>query len=95
MRGGATQERCEKKMKNISIKAMSKIAAGKSYVNTLAARAKRDLASDKKGQGILEYGVLFIVVGLGMLAAVSFLKNTMSNKLDEASASLSKVNPNI
>ena len=82
-------------MNNISIKAMSKIAAGKSYVKTLAARAKKDLASDKKGQGILEYGVLFIVVGLGMLVAVSYLKNTMSNKLKEASDSLSRVNPSI
>jgi len=62
-------------------------------VTTLASRAKKDLASDKKGQGILEYGVLLIVVGLGMFVAVTALKNTMANKLNQASSMLGNVNP--
>ena len=42
------------------------------------------MASDKKGQAILEYGILFVAVGLGLVFAVTRLKDTISNKLDEA-----------
>lgn len=64
--------------------AYCKVAATSSYVAKLGQKAKADMASDKKGQAILEYGILFVAVGLGLVFAVTRLKDTISNKLDEA-----------
>ena len=74
----------KKMMNDVSIKVFSKIAAARSYVNQLSKKAAGDMASDKKGQAILEYGILFVAVGLGLVFAVTRLKDTISAKLDEA-----------
>lgn len=74
--------------KDFSTKAFAKAASVKGYVRELSARAKQDMESDKKGQAILEYGILFVAVGLGLVFAVTRLKNTISNKLDEAGSQI-------
>lgn len=71
-------------LNKVTTKAFVKVISAKTYFNQLAVRAKQDMASDKKGQTILEYGILFVAVGLGLVYAVTRLKDTISSKLDEA-----------
>ena len=75
---------CEIMLKDYARAAFAKAASMNAYVGTLAKKAKTDMASDKKGQAILEYGILFVAVGLGLVFAVTKLKNVIANKLDEA-----------
>lgn len=71
-------------LKDIIIKSFTKAASANVYAANLAKKAKEDMASDKKGQAILEYGILFVAVGLGLILAVTRLKDSISSKLDEA-----------
>ena len=69
-------------LKDFATKAFTKVASTNVYVANLAKKAKADMASDKKGQAILAYGLLF--VGLGLVFAVTRLKDVISQKLDQA-----------
>ena len=80
-------------MKNVTTKVFSIVSSAKAYANALAVRAKKDMASDKKGQGILEYGVLFIVVGLGLVLAVQGLKDKISAQLTKAGDMVTQLSP--
>lgn len=71
-------------LKDFATKAFTKVASTNVYVANLAKKAKADMASDKKGQAILEYGILFVAVGLGLVFAVTKLKNVIAQKLDQA-----------
>lgn len=73
----------------VTTNAMSAIASTKARVDMLAKNAKTHVAGDKKAQGILEYGLLFVIVGLGLIAALGTLKETISNKLNEAGQKIS------
>ena len=74
----------------LTTKAFAKVASAKTYMQELSRRAEKDMASDKKGQAILEYGILFVAVGLGLVLAVTKLKNTIAQKLDEAGNEINK-----
>lgn len=71
-------------LKDFATKIFTKAASANIYVANLAKKAKTDMASDKKGQAILEYGILFVAVGLGLVFAVTKLKNVIAQKLDQA-----------
>ena len=77
----------------INIEVFSKISSGKAYVKELARRAKQDMASpDKKGQAILEYGIIFVVVGLSLITAARALKESVAGKLNDATQTIGKTN---
>lgn len=77
--------------KELAIKAFAKTASAKTKMIQLANQAKTDLASEKKGQGILEYAVLFIFVGLGLVMAVGFLKDAVTEKMQQSAQSVSSI----
>ena len=55
---------------------------------SLAKKADGHIASDKKAQGILEYGLLFVVVGLALIVGLRKLKDSLNAKLGEATNSI-------
>ena len=73
---------------SLAIRTASKLACAKTSVKSLAKKADGHIASDKKAQGILEYGLLFVVVGLALIAGLRTLKNSLNSKLGEATKSI-------
>ena len=73
---------------SLAIRTASKLACAKTSVKSLANKANEHVASDKKAQGILEYGLLFVVVGLALIAGLRKLKDSLNSKLGEATNSI-------
>lgn len=73
---------------SLAIRTASKLACAKTSVMSLAKKADGHIASDKKAQGILEYGLLFVVVGLALIAGLRKLKDSLNSKLGEATESI-------
>ena len=46
------------------------------------------LSKNKKGQAILEYGILFVVVGMSLITGLHGLEKSLGNKLNEANANV-------
>ena len=69
---------------SLAIRTVSKLACAKTSVKSLANKANEHVASDKKAQGILEYGLLFVVVGLALIIGLRNLKDALSSKLEDA-----------
>ncbi len=78
-------------IKNISTKAFTAALSAKAYMKKLSDKAAADMASDKKGQAILEYAVLFVAVGLGLVMAVKKLRSQIETKLNNAGQELTGV----
>jgi len=73
---------------SLAIRTVSKLACAKTSVKSLANKANEHVASDKKAQGILEYGLLFVVVGLALIMGLRKLKEALSSKLDDATKTI-------
>lgn len=73
---------------SLAIRTASKLACAKTSVMSLAKKADGHIASDKKAQGILEYGLLFVVVGLALIVGLRKLKDSLNAKLGEATNSI-------
>lgn len=73
---------------SLAIRTASKLACAKTSVMSLAKKADGHIASDKKAQGILEYGLLFVVVGLALIEGLRRLKDSLNAKLGEATNSI-------
>ena len=73
---------------SLAIRTVSKLACAKTSVMSLAKKADGHIASDKKAQGILEYGLLFVVVGLALIMGLRKLKDSLNAKLGEATESI-------
>ena len=73
---------------SLAIRTASKLACAKTSVKSLANKANEHLASDKKAQGILEYGLLFVVVGLALIMGLRKLKDALSSKLEDATKTI-------
>lgn len=73
---------------SLAIRTASKLACAKTSVKSLANKANEHVASDKKAQGILEYGLLFVVVGLALIMGLRKLKEALSSKLDDATKTI-------
>lgn len=73
---------------SLAIRTASKLACAKTSVMSLAKKADGHIASDKKAQGILEYGLLFVVVGLALIVGLRRLKDSLNAKLGEATNSI-------
>ena len=73
---------------SLAIRTASKLACAKTSVMSLAKKADGHIASDKKAQGILEYGLLFVVVGLALTVGLRKLKDSLNAKLGEATNSI-------
>ena len=73
---------------SLAIRTASKLACAKTSVMSLAKKADGHIASDKKAQGILEYGLLFVVVGLALIVGLRNLKDSLNAKLGEATNSI-------
>lgn len=76
---------------SLAIRTVSKLACAKTSVKSLANKANEHVASDKKAQGILEYGLLFVVVGLALIMGLRELKNALSSKLEDATKTINDV----
>lgn len=73
---------------SLAIRTASKLACAKTSVMSLAKKADGHIASDKKAQAILEYGLLFVVVGLALILGLRKLKDSLNAKLGEATNSI-------
>jgi hypothetical protein len=73
---------------SLAIRTVSKLACAKTSVKSLANKANEHVASDKKAQGILEYGLLFVVVGLALIMGLRKLKDALSSKLEDATKTI-------
>ena len=73
---------------SLAIRTVSKLACAKTSVKSLANKANEHVASDKKAQGILEYGLLFVVVGLALIMGLRKLKDALSAKLEDATKTI-------
>ena len=73
---------------SLAIRTVSKLACAKTSVRSLANKANEHVASDKKAQGILEYGLLFVVVGLALIMGLRKLKDALSSKLEDATKTI-------
>ena len=73
---------------SLAIRTVSKLACAKTSVKSLANKANEHVASDKKAQGILEYGLLFVVVGLALIMGLRKLKDALSYKLEDATKTI-------
>lgn len=73
---------------SLAIRTVSKLACAKTSVKSLANKANEHVASDKKAQGILEYGLLFVVVGLALIIGLRKLKDALSSKLEDATKTI-------
>lgn len=73
---------------SLAIRTVSKLACAKTSVKSLANKANEHVASDKKAQGILEYGLLFVVVGLALIIGLRKLKDALSAKLEDATKTI-------
>lgn len=73
---------------SLAIRTASKLACAKTSVMSLAKKADGHIASDKKAQGILEYGLLFVVVGLALIMGLRRLKDSLNAKLGEATEAI-------
>ena len=73
---------------SLAIHTASKLACAKTNVRSLAKKADGHIASDKKAQGILEYGLLFVVVGLALIMGLRKLKDALSSKLEDATKTI-------
>lgn len=75
---------------SLAIRTVSKLACAKTSVKSLANKANEHVASDKKAQGILEYGLLFVVVGLALIIGLRKLKDALSSKLENATKTINE-----
>lgn len=75
---------------SLAIRTVSKLACAKTSVKSLANKANEHVASDKKAQGILEYGLLFVVVGLALIMGLRKLKDALSSKLEDATKTINE-----
>ena len=65
-------------------KAMSYASSSRYMAKSFADKAKSHVKGDKKAQGILEYGLLFVLVALALMGPLSGLKNKIGDKLNSA-----------
>ena len=72
------------RVQDLSVKAYIIGHEGVDRLKHLPARAHQDMVSGKRAQGILEYGIILVVV-VGLAVIVKSLKDTVGSKLQEAS----------
>ena len=74
----------EEKAINLYSKGQVYALKARDYAINFEKQARGHVLGDKKAQGILEYGIIIAVVSLGVLSAVTGVKNAIVSKLSEA-----------
>ena len=69
---------------NVFNKTMSYVYSSKYMAKSFADKAKSHVNGDKKAQGILEYGLLFVLVALALMGPLQGLKNKIADQLSGA-----------
>lgn len=75
-------------------KAMSYASSATYMAESFANKAKSHVNGDKKAQGILEYGLLFVLVALALMGPLKGLKDKIAGKLDSAGAEIEQMGGN-
>lgn len=83
-----------KKVSNFSSTLFTKAVAGKAYFKELHKKADAHINGEKKAQGVLEYILLFVVVGLSLVLGLKALRGKLESKLDEAGSVISDTKVN-
>ena len=73
-----------KNVNKFSAMLFSKAAAGQAYVKRLCDKADEHINGEKKAQGVLEYVLIFVVIGLALVTGLKTLRGKLEKKLDEA-----------
>ena len=68
----------------IGMKLASCVSSSKARVRSFLNSASKNLASDNKAQGILEYGIIIVLVVIGAMGAISYFSNTVNTQLNKA-----------
>ena len=71
-----------------SNKVVSYAQTSKYMIKDFADKANSHVQGDKKAQGILEYGLLFVLVALALMGPLSNLKNKISGQLENAGSQI-------
>lgn len=72
-------------------KAMSYVYSSKYMAKSFADKAKSHVNGDKKAQGILEYGLLFVLVALALMGPLRGLKDKIAGQLEKAGSDIEKM----
>ena len=77
-----------KNANKFSYMVFAKIASGKAYMKKLHEKADEHVNGEKKAQGVLEYVLIFVVVGLALVKGLEIVRDKLNKKLDEAGSSI-------
>ena len=76
------------KVNKFSSMLVAKTASGKAYMKKLHEKADEHINGEKKAQGVLEYVLIFVVVGLALVKGLQIVRDKLNNKLDEAGTTI-------
>lgn len=76
----------------ISSKVVCYAQSSKYMIKNFADKASNHVKGDKKAQGILEYGLLFVLVALALMGPLSNLKDKISGQLNNAGSTIDGMN---
>ena len=79
---------------NVFNKTMSYVYSAKYMTKSFADKAKSHVNGDKKAQGILEYGLLFVLVALALMGPLQGLKSKISDQLNGAGQQIDSMGGN-
>lgn len=77
-----------KNVNNVSSMLFAKTASCKAYMKKLHEKADEHINGEKKAQGVLEYVLIFVVVGLALVKGLEIVRDKLNKKLDEAGSSI-------
>ncbi|MGN8833336.1 hypothetical protein ACTNDZ_12430 [Selenomonas montiformis] len=66
----------------------AKSASFKAYMKKLHEKADEHVNGEKKAQGVLEYVLIFVVVGLALVKGLQIVRDKLNSKLKEAGSSI-------
>ena len=79
---------------NFSNKVVCYVQTSKFMIKNFADKANNHVKGDKKAQGILEYGLLFVLVALALMKPLQGLKDKISGQLESAGSQIDSMGKN-